>query len=141
MPELPDARLASHELQVRVVHAAERMKEDFTRAAASLQISVPEAKALLVLDEPTSMGALAQRLTCDQSYITRIADDLEGHGLGKRSPGQDRRVQLLRLTPSGLRMRERLVAAISAESLVLTRLDEGERRALEALLDRLLGSA
>jgi DNA-binding MarR family transcriptional regulator len=120
------------------VYTAERMKEDFVRAVTPLGVSAQEARAILLLDEPLPMGALAQRLTCDQSYITRIADDLEAHGLAKRSPGEDRRVQLLTLTRSGARMRDRIIASVSAESLVLQRLDEDQRRTLEELLRLLL---
>jgi hypothetical protein len=46
------------------------------------------------------MRMLADRLACERSYITGLADQLEERGLVTRATGEDRRVKLLALTES-----------------------------------------
>ena len=83
------------------------------------------------------MRVLSDRLSCDQSYITRIADELETRGLIQRTPGADRRVQMLSLTAPGARMREALSTAVSASNRVLLQLSTAERTSLKRILGRL----
>ncbi|MGI9187580.1 MAG: MarR family winged helix-turn-helix transcriptional regulator [Gaiellales bacterium] len=130
---------ATREIAVRLVRAANAVKADFADAVAPLGLSVPSARALLLLDEPMPMRVLSDRLTCDQSYITRIADELEERGLITRAPGEDRRVQILKLTRTGTRMRRTVFAAVSETNRVALRLDASDRAELDALLVRLLG--
>jgi len=130
---------ASRELGVRLVQAAERLKADFAEAILPFELSVPAARALLLMDEPVPMRVLSDRLTCDQSYITRIADELEGRGFIQRVPGTDRRVQLLKLTRSGIRMRETVFAAVTANNRVQLQLSRAEREQLDHLVALLLG--
>ena len=130
---------ASRELGVRLVQAAERLKADFAEAMLPFELSVPAARALLLMDEPVPMRVLSDRLTCDQSYITRIADELEGRGFIQRVPGADRRVQLLKLTRSGIRMRESVFAAVTANNRVQLHLSRAEREQLDHLVALLLG--
>ena len=130
--------MASRELAVRLVRAAERVKADFAEAVAPFGLSVPAARALLLIDEPMAMRDVSDRLACDKSYITRIADELEGLGLVQRVPGSDRRVQLLKLTRTGVRKRTALSEAVSATDRVTRRLDDADQRALERALTLLL---
>jgi len=52
--------------------------------------------------KPMTMSELAQRLHCDNSNVTGIADRLEAHGLVERRPhASDRRVKTLVLTERG----------------------------------------
>lgn len=46
-----------------------------------------QVRAVLRLGEPAAMGALAEHLGCDPSYVTEIADRLERMGLLERMPG------------------------------------------------------
>jgi DNA-binding MarR family transcriptional regulator len=130
--------VAAREIAVRLVQSAERLKEDFAEAVAPFTLSVPAARALLLLDEAAPMRELSERLACDQSYITRIADELEGRGLVQRVPGADRRVQMLKLTRTGARMRDSVFEAVTANNRVHLRLSRTERDALDKALQRLL---
>jgi DNA-binding MarR family transcriptional regulator len=77
--------------------------------AKSLGIPVFVIKALHMLDTPLAMKDLGQRMHCDPSFITSIADTLEKHGLAVREadPG-DRRVKRLVLTPAGVDLKLRI---------------------------------
>lgn len=129
---------AARATAVRLVRAAERIKADFAAAVAPLGLSVPAARALLLLDEPMAMGDVSERLACDKSYITRIADELEEQGLARRTPSRDRRVQLLKLTPAGVRMRGAVAAAAAETNPVALQLGDAERSALDRALRQLL---
>jgi DNA-binding MarR family transcriptional regulator len=133
-----DQTNAAREIAVRLVQVAERLKADFADAVAPFELSVPAARALLLLDEPAPMRVLSERLACDQSYITRIADELETRGLVQRSPGVDRRVQMLTLTRAGTRMRDDVYAAVTANNRVQLRLSRADREALDKVLERLI---
>jgi DNA-binding MarR family transcriptional regulator len=133
-----DDVVASREIAVRLVQAAERLKDDFAEAVAPFTLSVPAARALLLLDEAAPMRELSDRLACDQSFITRIADELESRRLVQRVPGADRRVQMLKLTRTGVRMRNSVFEAVTANNRVQLRLSRAEREALDRALQRLL---
>jgi DNA-binding MarR family transcriptional regulator len=133
-----DDTSAARDTAVRLVHVAEQLKADYAEAVAPFDLSVPASRALLLLDEPVPMRALSERLACDQSYITRIADELENRGLIQRVPGADRRVQILSLTRAGERMRARVFEAVTANNRVQLRLSRAERATLEKVLGSLL---
>jgi MarR family 2-MHQ and catechol resistance regulon transcriptional repressor len=79
-------------------------------------ISVSQCYALEALgrDGELTMGALATRMQLAVSTMTRVVDQLEGHGLVRRSPGrEDRRVCCVAPTREG----RRLLARISDELL------------------------
>ena len=100
-----DPLTEARELAFLLVRAAERAKDDFAHAISGFDVSVPVARALLTLDSPAPMRVLADQLSCDQSYVTSLADDLEARGLATREAGQDRRVKVLTLTPKGRALR------------------------------------
>lgn len=133
------ARLAESGVISRaLVRAAELVKANFTAAVEPLGLPVHLARAVLMLDEPLPMGELAARLSCDRSYITSLADQLEARGLVDRVPGEDRRVKRLALTEDGRTLRGRIAAAMSAQGVVLARLDDEQRAALGPILQTLL---
>ena len=66
-----------------------------------------------MLTKPAPMRDLAERLACDQSYITNLADQVEDRGLVCRVPGDDRRVKLLQLTPAGEKLRDEISEAVA----------------------------
>src|SRR5215470_11821556 len=77
----------------------------------SQRLGVPVScmKALRRLDVPVTMKDLGQRLRCDPSFVTMIADALEQRGLAKREPSAtDRRIKNLVLTPRGLELKATL---------------------------------
>src|SRR5437588_5568787 len=88
--------------------------------------------------EPVPMRDLADRLHCDPSNVTFLADRLEERGLIERRPDpSDRRVKLLALTPAGLAVRIRIVQA-AATSSPLARLSPADQQRLCRLLGKSL---
>src|ERR1700745_2793153 len=62
------------------------------RIATEFGMNGSDAIALLKLDAPMTMKELGQRMGCDPSFVTSIADALEKHGLARREPSlRDRR--------------------------------------------------
>ncbi len=81
---------------------------------------------------------LADRLHCDPSNVTFLADRLEERGLIERRPDlSDRRVKLLALTTAGLAVRTRIVQAAATRS-PLARLSPADQQRLCRLLDKCL---
>ena len=134
---LTDAR----DIAALVVRTGERVKADFAHAVLAHDVPPPLARAILLLEEPAPMGCLANQLSCDQSYVTRIADDLAKRGLVNRAPGDDRRVQVLTLTPEGELLKNMLAEAVSVESVVSSELSPREQEQLRTLLTRILDAS
>src|SRR5246127_2360805 len=77
--------------------------------AGGFGITPSDVLALFKLDGVLTMKELAQRMGCDASFVTAIADKLEKCGFIRREPGQrDRRVKNLLLTPEGTAAKERM---------------------------------
>jgi DNA-binding MarR family transcriptional regulator len=89
---------------------------------------------------PVPMARLAESLSCDASNVTGLVDRMEARGLIVRraAPG-DRRVKVLELTPAGERLRAEMLRHMTGDPLPLATLSADERRALVALLERLVG--
>jgi DNA-binding MarR family transcriptional regulator len=76
------------------------------KLADRYQFPVSCMKALRQLNAAVSMKDLGQRLHCDPSFVTMIADALEERGLARREPNPtDRRIKNLVLTPRGLEIK------------------------------------
>jgi DNA-binding MarR family transcriptional regulator len=107
----------------------------------ALDLTMPLSDALWQLDPavgPMSRRALAERLRCDPSNVTFLADRLQERRLITRArDDEDRRVQTLSLTPAGIQARQRLIAAI-AKSSIFSHLTGAEQRQLIDLLQRCL---
>ena len=84
------------------------------------------------------MGDLSQKLACDKSYITQLADQLEELELIERVPGADRRTKLLALTASGKTLRSELAKSAGSKSPIMKALNEHEREQLATLLGKIL---
>jgi DNA-binding MarR family transcriptional regulator len=71
-----------------------------------------DAKALFSLDSiGKAMGSLAGEWLCDASNATWIVDRLEKRALAERRPSPgDRRVKMVVLTPTGVKIREEVMA-------------------------------
>jgi len=86
------------------------------------------------------MSALADRLFCDASNVTGIADRLEVRGLVRRqSYAGDRRVKALTITPSGVKLREQVMELMSQPPEAIAALSEADQRALRDILARAVG--
>jgi DNA-binding MarR family transcriptional regulator len=106
--------------------------------ASDLGMTGSDVMALLKLEAPMTMKELGQKMGCDPSFVTTIADTLEKHLLARREPSQrDRRSKNLVLTPEGETARDRVVRELAARA-PWCRLDADERRCLLGLLRKML---
>jgi len=109
------------------------------RIAIEFGLNGSDAIALLKLDAPITMKELGQRMGCDPSFITTIADSLEKHGLARREPSlRDRRSKNIVLTPEGEAVKDRLFGELMTRAPWCTALDTGERRCLLGLMRKML---
>jgi DNA-binding MarR family transcriptional regulator len=109
--------------------------------AAELELSTAQCHVLRLIEpeRPMRMGQLAETLACDASNITGLVDRLEARGLVRRRPsGDDRRVKVLVLTETGVRLRGVLVRRLMEAPATLERLSSRERQELVRILRRLL---
>lgn len=118
---------------------ASAVGQAFEAVAARFALSPAQARALLLLADGLPMSTIADRLRCDASNVTGIADRLTARGLVTREPSlRDRRVKLLVLTGEGQRLRKELDHALSEASPVVAGLDPAERATLQRLLDKIV---
>jgi len=109
--------------------------------ATDFGLTGSDAMALFKLEAPMTMKELGQKMGCDPSFITTIADALEKHGLARREPSlRDRRSKNIVLTPEGVTVRDRLFREILSQAPWCTALDTGERRCLLGLIRKMLKS-
>jgi len=109
--------------------------------ATEFGLTGSDAMALFKLDTPMTMKELGQRMGCDPSFITTIADALEKHGLARRELSlRDRRSKNIVLTPEGATVRDRLCRELMSRAPWCSALDTGERRCLLGLMRKMLRS-
>ncbi len=104
------------------------------------RIGVPVScmKALRLVATAVSMKELGQRLHCDPSFVTVIADALEQRGLAKREPSAtDRRIKNLVLTPRGLELKATIEDESSKMMPWAQALDPAEREELLRLVRKM----
>jgi MarR family transcriptional regulator, organic hydroperoxide resistance regulator len=108
--------------------------------AQRMGLSVTDVIGLHKLEEPLTMKELGQRLHCDPSFVTMIANGLERHGLAKRETCEhDRRIKTVTLTAEGAAMKERLEQEIAERMPWAHTLDVHERRCLLTIVRKMLG--
>jgi MarR family transcriptional regulator, organic hydroperoxide resistance regulator len=116
-----------------------RIIENFEAVARRYSLPAFAVKAVHMLASPVPMKELGRRFHCDPSFITSIADLLDTNGLAQREPdSRDRRIKHLKLTPKGLKFRERIEHEIFTEMPWNYALDTGERETLLALLRKMI---
>jgi MarR family transcriptional regulator, organic hydroperoxide resistance regulator len=107
--------------------------------AAEVGLTGSDVIALAKLDAPMTMKELGQKMGCDPSFITTVADALEKHGLARREPSQrDRRSKNIVLTPQGVSVRNQIIRELLARAPWCTGLDTGERTCLLGLLRKMV---
>src|SRR3954453_1065900 len=106
--------------------------------AAAVGLTASQGTALCELTRPMTLRELAERMSCEPSNATFVADRLEEQGyLERPPPPDDRRAKQLVLTPKGTELRERLLQLLSEDS-PLARLAPEEQDVLRHLLTRAL---
>jgi DNA-binding MarR family transcriptional regulator len=110
-----------------------------TARAAELKLSVAEAKALQHLDAEQSMPmrVLAARVHANPSNVTVIVSRLEARGVLVRDVGSDRRVKGVRLTPAGLKLRQKLESRLLEDHPAVRGLSPADQQKLLQVLRRL----
>jgi DNA-binding MarR family transcriptional regulator len=113
----------------RKVAASEALGLSFARVRALRRLAV----------EPHTLRALAETLLADPPYVTLIVDDLEEHGLVRRTPHpEDRRSKLVQLTPAGRAAAARADAILDEPPAALRDVPAEDLAALLRVLERLI---
>jgi DNA-binding MarR family transcriptional regulator len=138
-----DAISLSHRLAEAAYELHAALERELHDLLVELDLTVALADALWHLDPalgPLSRRALAERLRCDPSNVTFLADRLEQRRLVSRTrAGSDRRVNALALTAAGVEVRDRLIATI-AGSPMFDKLTRVQQQQLADLLRRCTAS-
>jgi DNA-binding MarR family transcriptional regulator len=117
----------------------EQMVERVESVARRFEMPAFCLKALHMLNAPMAMKELGQRIHCDPSFVTSIADLLDSRGLGRREPdARDRRIKRLLLTPKGVEFRERVECELFGRLPWTEALDPAERTELLRLLRKMI---
>jgi DNA-binding MarR family transcriptional regulator len=102
----------AHQLWALVVESFGEWERRMDGAASAAGLSPASVWALVQLDpqRPISQKELAARLHCNPSTVVNPTDRLEERGLVVRQPNPaDRRVNVLIVTPGGVRVRDELI--------------------------------
>jgi DNA-binding MarR family transcriptional regulator len=114
-----------------------RMTTTFRAELDSFDMSLPMAHALRELDAPLPMGTLAERLSCDASYITGLADQLEDRALiERRADPDDRRVKQLVRTDKGEQVAAEVHERLMRSHPIISPLTSGELAVMAQLLEK-----
>ena len=93
--------------------------------------------ALRTVEDPMPMKALATCMDIDPSYVTLVADRLEGLGLIERQPHPtDRRVKNLVVTAKGKRYKKSIPDKLWSGAHTFSTLTDSERAQLRTLLNK-----
>jgi DNA-binding MarR family transcriptional regulator len=99
-------------------------------------LTPPHGFAVSMLhDGPMRMRDMAERMTCDASYITAVVDRLESTGLAeRRTSPTDRRVKEIALTAAGEQVASEVRRAMTVPPPQIDRLAPADRRRLAHLM-------
>jgi MarR family transcriptional regulator, organic hydroperoxide resistance regulator len=109
----------------------------FIEIAHKLGVTPALLGALRFLEQPQSMGTMAELLRCDPSNVTGIVDALEDRNLAERKPSEDdRRVKVVELTVPGETLRARAVREMYEPPAWVKDLSVTDQRRLRDILRR-----
>jgi DNA-binding MarR family transcriptional regulator len=109
----------------------------FLDVARKLGLTPATLGALARLQEPRTMGEIAELLRCDPSNVTGIVDALEAKGLAARRPSAgDRRVKVIELTAKGRKLQGKVMARLNEPPGWLRGLSAADQEALREILRR-----
>jgi DNA-binding MarR family transcriptional regulator len=119
----------------------ELMNAGLQQVMRQFELLPPYALALAQIDDAAPMKELGQRLGCDPSFVTAIADVLEDRGLVRREIDRaDRRSKNLVLTRKGVEVRARLQHEFFNDLPGIRRLDDRERQYFVELLRKMVAA-
>src|SRR5579875_1550021 len=105
-------------------------------------LSMSDLACLHKLGEPMTMKELGQKMHCDRSFATMVANTLEKHGLVRRETSErDRRSKNIVLTAEGATLRDRLEEELTIRMPWAYALDNAERESLLAILHKMVAAA
>ena len=143
---VPGLRFASRaqELWALVIASFGGWEARVNEAAAAAGLSPVAAWTLVQLDPnaPISQKELAARLRCNPSTVVDPTDRLEGAGLVvRRALPADRRINVLVVTPSGKKVRDRLIDRLFDPPEAFRRMAAHEQtRFRDVMLEAVAGS-
>jgi DNA-binding MarR family transcriptional regulator len=109
----------------------------FIEIAHKFGVTPPLLGALRFLEQPQTMGRMAELLHCDPSNITGIVDALEDRNLAERKPSEaDRRVKVVELTVPGEKLRARSIEEMYKPPAWIEGLSAADQRKLRDILRR-----
>jgi DNA-binding MarR family transcriptional regulator len=109
----------------------------FIEIAHTLGVTPPLLGALRFLEQPQTMGRMAELLHCDPSNVTGIVDALEDRNLAERKPSEvDRRVKVVELTGPGEKLRAQAVEEMRKPPAWIKDLSAADQRRLRDILRR-----
>lgn len=119
-----------------VTGLAKQIEAHLRVRAATLGLTTAQGVALRELNRPMTLRELAERMSCEPSNATFVADRLEEQGYLERHPHPgNRRAKRLVLTSEGTDLRQRLLDLLSEDS-PLALLSADEQESLQRLLAR-----
>src|SRR5882757_131476 len=109
----------------------------FIEIAHKLGVTPSLLGALRFLEQPQTMGRMAELLHCDPSNVTGIVDALEERNLAERKPSEvDRRVKVVELTVPGEELRARSIEEMYKPPAWIEGLAAADQRKLRDVLRR-----
>jgi len=139
---VPVRRFVDGYLAALLAQASHLISSEFHAVVRAHGLSVSEWRVLASLAgaEPISIGRLAEVAVLKQPTVTRMLDRMEAKRQVERlAHDGDRRVTLIRITPAGSRMVERLIAlAREHEQRVLEPFGLARAEELKATLRRII---
>jgi DNA-binding MarR family transcriptional regulator len=109
----------------------------FIEIAHKLGVTPAILGALRFLEQPQTMGRMAELLRCDPSNVTGIVDALEARKLAARKPSEaDRRVKVIELTAAGRKLRARSIEEMFKPPAWVEGLSAADQRNLRDIFRR-----
>ena len=134
----PGGDKLDHEIFDAMTEFVTQLLQRGERLAERFDVPVSCMKAIRRLDAAVTMKDLGQRLHCDPSFVTMIADALEQRGLARREPNPaDRRIKNLVLTERGLEIKGTLEHEAIGEMPWTRALSPDEREQLLGLVRKM----
>lgn len=128
-------------LAALALHLANRQVEA-VEAASGLPASAASALVTIGAEPGTSIKTAALVAGISHSAMVRVCESLQSRGLVARQESPDGRQVALAVTPAGLALRTRILAArAAAMEGPLAGLQEPDRNALRQVVNRLLSDA